>query len=220
MTYRNTTSSIPSELLLDYATGAAVEPVALAVATVIDLNPAAAQAYQRLNCLGGELLDSIEPAFGSGDDLKTIFSRLAEIQPDIAPLCIIPAATSPVPTPLHTYIGHSFDGLEWNHLTSGVDEHVIKTSQIGYRTSLLRIAPGKAMPHHGHAGEELTVVIEGSYDSQGSRFETGDMEVANPDIKHKPVADAVHGCLCLAVLSAPVQLTGFVGWFINPFLKV
>lgn len=211
---------MPSELLLDFATGAALEPIALAVATVVHLNPAAASAYHRLNQIGGELLDSLEPTAGSDDSLKIILAHLADSPPDNDADFSCTQHTSAVPVPLRAYVGDSFEALPWNNLTSGVDEYVIKTSQSGYRTSLLRIAPGKAMPHHGHAGEELTVVIKGAYDSECGHFTVGDMEVANSDTKHKPVADAVNGCLCLAVLSAPVQLTGFVGWFINPFLKV
>ncbi len=220
MTLSSNTYTMPSELLLDFATGAALEPVALAVATVVDLNPAAASAYQRLNQIGGDLLESLEPATGPDDTLKIILAHLADCPPDTCAEFKPAHHNSAVPLPLRAYVGDSFETLPWNHLTSGVDEFVIKTNQSGYRTSLLRIAPGKAMPHHGHAGEELTVVIEGAYDSECGHFAVGDMEVANPDTKHKPVADTLTGCLCLAVLSAPVQLTGFVGWFINPFLKV
>ena len=217
----HTASAMPAELLLDYATGASPEPVALAVATVLDLNPTMAVAYHRLNCIGGSLLDSIEPVTCTDESLRIILSRLSQQVSDQPPEKLHTVAqTSRVPFPLQAYIGNDFEALSWNSLTSGVEEYVLTTDQRGYRTSLLRIAPGKAMPHHGHAGAELTVVIEGAYDAEGGHFCPGDMEVAGPDVQHKPVADAVTGCLCLAVLSAPVQLTGFVGWFINPFLRV
>jgi putative transcriptional regulator len=216
---QNPSSGLPPELLLDYASGGAPEPVALAVATALELNPAHRDAYARLNALGGAMLDSLEDqAAVHESDIEALLARLEhEVQlTDDEPQ----QASAEVPLALQPYVGRSFADLHWRSLTGGVEEHVIATNVRGWRTSLLRIAPGKAMPLHRHGGDELTLVLEGSYTDCNGYFGAGDLEVAGPEDEHRPVADAVTGCLCLAVLSAPLRLSGFVGWFVNPFLKI
>jgi putative transcriptional regulator len=211
-------SMLPAEYLLDYASGAAEEPVALAIATHLDLSPFAAMQYSRLNAVGGVLLDRIEPTDMSSDALDRVLARIEAEAPEAAlPVDLHPC---PVPGPLQPYVGHSFDGLRWRSLAPGVEEYLLPVGVRGFRTSLLRIAAGRAMPEHTHAGEEITVVIEGAYDDSFGRFERGDIELATPDVRHKPIADINHGCICLAVMSAPVRLTGLLGWVVNPLLRV
>lgn len=216
---------LPAEVMLDYASGAAEEPVALAVATHLDLSPAAALQYQRLNAVGGALLDDIEPVALGADALDRMMALL-DAEAQVAPVAraagpvSAAVAGSPVPGPLQAYVGQSFETLRWRTLAPGVEEYVLPLGTRGFRTSLLRIAPGRAMPEHSHAGDEITVVIEGAFDDSCGQFRRGDIEFAGPALSHKPIADARMGCLCLAVLSAPVRLTGLLGWVVNPFLRV
>jgi putative transcriptional regulator len=220
MTTQTQTGGLPPELLLDYATGAAAEPVALAVATYLDLNPDLVGAYHALNAVGGALLDGSELAPISDDGLARILQRLDSVPVDVKtpafsaadPACL-------VPYPLQAYIGRSWDNLHWKSVTAGVEEYVISSHTRGWRTSLLRIAPGKAMPTHTHAGEEYTIVLDGAYVDENGSFGRGNIEIADTQTVHKPISDPVTGCVCLAVLSAPLQLTGFIGWFVNPFLR-
>jgi putative transcriptional regulator len=210
---------LPAELLLDYASGATPEPVALAVATYLDMNPSAAHVYHKLNDIGGSLIDTIEPALISDTGLSAILARIDNVPVDAKTFSISSVENCSVPRPLQPYIGRSWDSLAWKTVTAGVQEYVISTSTRGWRTSLLRIAPGKAMPTHTHAGEEYTVVLDGAYIDEAGRFARGSIEVADSEVTHKPIADTTYGCVCLAVLSAPVQLTGMLGWLVNPFLR-
>jgi putative transcriptional regulator len=210
------TNSMPPELLLDYATGATPEPVALAVATWLDLNPQMHSAYAQLNSIGGSLLEQAEPVAVSAAGLTATLARLdREVQHVfVAP----PAVPSLVPSALRPYVGSDWDNLRWKSWVSGVEEYVIETRRHGYRASLLRIRPGKAMPMHTHAGDELTVVLDGAYNDEAGHFGRGAIEIADSAVLHRPIADPLVGCVCLAVLSAPVQLTGMLGWMVNPFI--
>jgi putative transcriptional regulator len=214
-------TKVPMEFLLDYASGAASEPVALAVATMLDMNPADAAVYQQLNAVGGAMLDSLPVEANQAQDagLAQMMQRL-DSAPQDRTSGRFAVQESIVPVPLQPYVGTSLDHLRWNSLTPGLEEYVLRTATQGYRTSLLRIAPGKAMPLHRHGGLEMTVVIGGAYEDCNGHFARGDMEIASVNDEHKPIADSVTGCLCLAVLSAPLRLSGFVGWFVNPFLRV
>jgi putative transcriptional regulator len=82
---------------------------------------------------------------------------------------------------------------------------------------LFRIKAGKAMPHHGHAAAEFTLVLQGGFSDEQGQYEVGDFTVADRDRAHQPVA-AAHGCVCLILSSAPMQLTSRFGWLINPFM--
>jgi putative transcriptional regulator len=211
---------VPIEYLFDFASGASPEPVALAIATMIDMNPADAAVYAQLNQLGGAMLEAL-PATADDDGARTRMMARVNTTPQLASrTAATPNHQSAVPWPLHAYVGDTLDGVRWRRVASGVEEYVLKPQVRGYRASLLRIAPGKAMPTHRHGGLEMTVVLEGAYcDSKGT-FSRGDMEIANVGVEHKPIADMVSGCICLAVLSAPLRFNGLLGWLINPFLRV
>jgi putative transcriptional regulator len=214
-------TKVPLEYLLDYASGATPEPVALAIATLLTMNPVDAAVYRQLNAVGGALLEALPVNLATSEDMQltSMMVQLDEVPQDAitAPQLQAP---STVPTPLQLYVGESFESVRWHQVTQGVEEFVLNTGTRGYRTALLRIAPGKAMPLHRHGGLEMTVVLEGAYDDVNGRFARGDLEIAGVHDEHQPVADRLTGCLCLAVLSAPLRLSGFIGWFVNPFLRV
>jgi putative transcriptional regulator len=212
-------TKVPLEYLFDYASGAAPEPVALAIATMLTMNPMDAKVYSDLNAVGGALLEALPVHIAENDDML-LAATMAQL--DAAPHEFAPPVQShaTVPRPLQLYVGDSYENVRWHQVTQGVEEFVLNTGTRGYRTALLRIAPGKAMPLHRHGGLEMTVVLEGAYDDINGRFAKGDLEIAGVHDEHQPIADAQTGCLCLAVLSAPLRLSGFIGWFVNPFLRV
>jgi putative transcriptional regulator len=214
-------TKVPLEFLLDYASGAAPEPVALAIATMLHMNPVDAKVYAQLNEVGGVMLDAqpVPVTFGDDVDLGAMLARLSD-EPQEVRSQSMTRTNNDMPLPLQLYVGDSYDAVRWNTVTPGVEEFVLNTGTRGYRTSLLRIAPGKAMPLHRHGGLEMTVVLDGAYDDKSGRYLRGDIEIAGVHEEHQPIADAQTGCLCLAVLSAPLKLSGFIGWFINPFLRV
>lgn len=207
------------DLLLDYASGAAPAPVALAIATHLELSPSAAGVYHKLNAIGGALLEELAPATVDDAVLDALLDRLDSCPRSAPSLPFGSTRVSGLPAVLRPYVRAEFGALPWKTVTPGVEEYVLSLDVPGYRTSLLRIAPGKAMPQHTHGGDEITIVLEGAYEDECGRFARGDIERASPEITHKPVADPKDGCICLAVLSAPVKLTGLIGWFVNPFLK-
>jgi putative transcriptional regulator len=164
-------TKVPMEFLLDYASGAAPEPVALAVATMLDMNPVDASVYHQLNAIGGALLEAL-PAGDAGKEDAALVRMMGRLEnaPQDPLVCQRAAPVSIVPLPLQPYVGASLDHLRWNSVAPGVEEYVLRTSAPGYRTSLLRIAPGKAMPMHRHGGLEMTVVLDGAYADCNGHF--------------------------------------------------
>jgi putative transcriptional regulator len=111
----------------------------------------------------------------------------------------------------------SLDRLPWRDF-GGVAEAVLDLSMPGYRTALLQLRGGSAVPRHAHEGNELTLVLEGSFQDELGRHNRGDLAITDPTVEHQPVAGEGEDCLCLAVTDARRRLTGPLGRLLNPFL--
>jgi putative transcriptional regulator len=120
---------------------------------------------------------------------------------------------------LTDYIGGSLHDVKWRPIGLGVKQSLLKTS--GNSTArLLYIPAGTAVPHHSHNGNELTLVLKGAFEDEVSRFGPGDVEMADEDLDHQPVAVEGEDCICLAVTDAPLKFQTLVHKLVQPFLKI
>ena len=207
---------VPNELLVDYAAGSMPEPVALAVATHIWFCDLCRDRVAALEGIGGVLIDDLAAEEGIDDDeLDAVMIRLDEITP--------PDVTAPGPGdvagPLRSYVGPSMATLKWRHLGGALDEHRIDHGVHGYRTSLLRIKPGRKMPSHVHSGQEISVILSGSYSDNRGQYTAGDFVLEDQTHEHSPIAGSDEPCICLAVLDAPLKFTGRLSRILNPFVN-
>jgi putative transcriptional regulator len=209
------------DLLIGYAAGSQAEPLALVVATHLAFCPRCRQQVARLEELGGVLLEAQEPeALGEGS-----LARVLERLDDAAPEAPLPTAgeAAPVdprvPRPLRDYLGAALEQLDWVSYR-GMDKAELLPEFPGFRTRLMRIKSGTAMPAHTHEGTELTLVLAGGFSDETGHFLRGDVAEADASVDHRPVADPGENCLCLAVTDAPLRLTGPIGRLLNPFLRI
>ena len=77
------------------------------------------------------------------------------------------------------------------------------------RLQLLRIAPGKALPDHGHGGEELTLILKGSYSDHTGRYGAGDVADLDMELEHAPRVDSDVECICVVATEAPTRFKSF-----------
>lgn len=211
------------EDLMEYAAGSQHEPLALLIATHLALCPECRRELRRLEALGGELIEELPAEPMSAGALDRLLARLE------APEAASPAssrAPSPsgrtdelLPQPLRGYVGKSLDRLAW-HARGGVAEAELLPDFPGYKTRLLRIRPGTVLPTHTHKGNEYTIVLAGGFSDQDGHYLRGDVAVADSTVTHRPVADPVGECLCLAVTDGPLRLTGPVGRLLNFFVRI
>ena len=68
-------------------------------------------------------------------------------------------------------------------------------------------------------GDEYTVILEGSFSDEAGLYHKGDFLLRDASHEHTPVATLDKYCICLAVTEAPIQLTGFFGRLLNPFIR-
>jgi putative transcriptional regulator len=76
------------------------------------------------------------------------------------------------------------------------------------------------MPAHGHGGMELTLVLKGAYRDEADRFARGDIEVANEDTDHTPVAEAGEDCICLVATDSRLRFKGWLPRIAQPFIGI
>jgi putative transcriptional regulator len=206
------------EYLLQYASGAATEPFALLVAGHLASCSICRAVVAEAEAIGGALLADLVPEPASvpylDSDVAQILER-AERQPDTTRDVSVSTAASP----LGAYVG-DLGSVAWRSLGPGIQHCVVARDKYGAIARLLRIAPGRGVFKHSHAGNEMTLVLEGSYRAGGMQFSRGDVECADEDTLHRPVAGSEATCICLVVTDAPLRFRNLLGRVMQPFIRI
>lgn len=208
------------ETLLRYAAGTLAAGPALVVASHVWSCPSCRALVGRFEAVGGALLEDIEPTPLAADALARTLAALDE---DAAPPPAVSQPARPagldairLPAPLA-----ACELGPWRWMGPGV-----KASRVtlpGHRESaamLLRVAPGRALPDHGHTGTEWTHVLEGSFSDAFGRYGPGDLSEVDEDVEHQPIVDAGGECICLAAIDGNMRLRGFIGRLVQPFVRI
>lgn len=220
-------------LLAMYAGGNLAEGWSLAVATHLALCPACRVRLAVFECIGGELLDEAGggeagTALTPGHDAAWL-EQVARIQGQGAgdsPSKAAPqrrsatAKPTVLPHPLLQYVGGDVDSVRWKALGRGAYHFPLNLADGETNARLLRIPAGKPVPEHGHGGRELTVVLEGAFSDGGRLFQRGDIEDANEDLVHQPIATPERDCICLAVTDSPLRFRSWIIRLVQPILGI
>lgn len=202
------------ERLLAYAAGTLSPPESVVVATHLALRPSTARWVENLQAVGGEVLETIEPAAVADDLLARTLARLSAPEESVRPE---PANDmTELPEPLRRYeLG------PWRWI--GPDMHVrdVHAPRDGEcRVILLRIGSGRTTPVHTHPGVELTCVISGAYETDEALFGPGDFEEADGEVHHRPRTVSAEPCLCVVALDGQIRLDGWIGRLLQPFARL
>ncbi len=210
---------LTDDLIMGYSAGTLPEAVNLIVATHVSLCDRCRAAVEAQDAVGGAVLDRQTADMVVSDAcLQGALSLIRGTVPDPAPRPIRVPSDPVAPAPLMDYIGGSLDAVKWRPIGMGVKQAILNTSPEA-TARLLYIPAGTAMPDHGHRGLELTLVLKGAFRDEEGYFGRGDIEIADTDLNHTPVADVSEDCICLAVTDAPLRLKGLAR-LAQPFLKI
>jgi len=220
MTMKNTTIDhhLTDALLMAYAAGALPEAFNLTVAAHISMCDECRARLGAFECVGGAVLEQAEAVPMSEGSLGATLARIREGGPAEAPRTPRPA-DGVLPAPLHEYVGGDLDVVRWRPVGMGVKQAILPTSSEA-TARLLYIPAGAAVPDHGHRGTELTLVLQGAFVDETDRFGPGDIEIADEEMDHMPVADIGADCICLAATDASLRFRGIGPRLAQPFLRI
>lgn len=208
---------ITDGLLFSYSAGNLPEAFSLVVATHISLCDECRARLESHEAVGGTLLDQGDVAEMSEDSLESTMALIAEGNGAAAKS--VRRSNGVFPVPLQEYIGGDLGDVKWRSIGGGVKQSLLETDG-GATVRLLSIPGGAAMPDHSHRGMELTLVLQGAFRDEDGRFGRGDVEVADEEMHHTPVAEAGMDCICLAATDAPLRFKGILPRIAQPFIGI
>lgn len=203
---------IPDHILDAYRAGTLPHVFSVVVATHLSLCDQCRASQETADMIGGVLLHHAEGATLRSGARDRMMAAL-----DTAPPPPPVRASGIFPAPVMQELGGR--PPQWRMMGGGIRQQILSADREG-SLRLLYIPPGKAVPEHGHRGQELTLVLQGSFsDSEGS-FHRGDVETAHDEIDHQPVAGPGLPCICLAATDAPLRFHARIPRLLQPIFRI
>lgn len=209
---------VSDELLLDYAAGNLAEGWSLALATHLAMCPDCRSRLDLVEAAAGVLVDNLAPVEGPEDSWARLMTRMDGEAAPTRPAPRVRMSSDELPEPLRSYVGNIAD-IKWRNIGAG-HQFVIKTGDGETQARLLKIPAGKPVPEHTHGGRELTVVLKGSFHDEVDHFGPGDLEEADGDLTHQPIAGTEEDCICLAVTDAPLKFRSRLVRLVQPLFGI
>lgn len=207
------THHVPDAMLAAYAAGSLPQPFALVVASHVSLCVECRAAFEAHQSVGGAVLESVGEVAVSHSLKADMFAQLD---------------TPFTPEPSHKRLGifpgpimAALKGREprWKALGMGVRQDILMARDAG-SARLLYIPSGQAVPDHGHNGLELTLVLQGSFTDDTGHFGVGDLEIADEELNHTPIAGPDAACICLAATDAPLRFRSIMPRLLQPLFNI
>ncbi|MFY0615560.1 MAG: cupin domain-containing protein [Hyphomicrobiaceae bacterium] len=209
------------ETLTSFVTGRLCEGNSLVVATHLAHCTECRQTVDIITEASGTLIEAAAADAAAVSEIgpaarDAVLARLDETLIDEQPVTTTIAATARPMAPLSLY-----EGGKWQWVGPGVYRQFIDVpSDSGTRVFMLKAAPGTRLPDHRHVGTEWTCVIKGAFSHDHGRFGAGDFDEADGNVDHNPYVEKGEECICLVALNGHVEMTGWLGRFIQPLVRL
>jgi putative transcriptional regulator len=192
-------------LLARYVAGTLPTPARVLVEAHLELKPENRVRVRNLEAMAGQALLDVDPVTLSDRDgmLEAIFSSS---DPDTGVTPDAPGQTV-FPKVLYDFVGFDAGDVPWRTRMPGYREYDLGEIE-GCHVNLFWIKPGRTVPAHTHEGSELSLVLDGDFTDDRGFYERGDISVADDSVDHRPCAGKDRPCIGLAVMDAPLKLTG------------
>lgn len=210
---------LTDDILMGYSAGTLPEAFNLMVATHLSLCDTCRAQAESFDAVGGQVLAQMpteDAALAPGSFAATMALIAGGVTDEHRAARV---RSSVLPGPLQDYVGGDLDSVKWRSIGMGVKQAILPTSRDA-SARLLFIPAGAAMPDHGHRGTEMTMVLHGAFQDDDDYFARGDVEIADSDMHHTPVADIHEDCICLAVSDAPLQFQGLLHKIAQRFARI
>ncbi|WP_089997223.1 ChrR family anti-sigma-E factor [Cognatiyoonia koreensis] len=215
---KNIKHHLTNDLLMGYSAGTLPEAFNVVVASHISMCDTCRAALAEYDAVGGEVMMKTDAVEMAENSLAATMALISDA-PAEEPLNSLAVKSGVFPSPLRDYVSGDIDAVKWRKVGGGVSQMILKTSDRA-TVRLLKIPAGAAMPDHGHNGTELTLVLQGAFADDDDYFAAGDIEVANEDLVHTPVAAEGVDCICLAATDAPLQFNSLLPRIAQKFMRI
>ena len=227
-------------ILTEFSAGSLSPAVAVCVSAHLDYCPQCRAHVQKLEALGsavleqstqatapetlyaeGELDTALEKTLAVIDELPatdelptTKASNTENAREDILP------GTGFLPTIVKQLTQTNRTSLRWKKISAALSTAHLKTADKHRELALYQLHAGGGVAEHDHRGEEITVVLCGSFSDENGLYLPGDFLVKQPGEAHSPKASKDGDCICLSALAAPVRFAGVLTRLLNPFIQL
>ena len=210
----STAHKLQDEWLLSYAAGALNPGRSLMVASHLAYHDDLQESVANAEAMGGSLLEAMDAAPVSDAVLDQLMSRLNDAMvPEVRS-----AATGQYPEPLMEFLDCDLDALNWRFMGPGMHNARLWNGPNDERLWLLKARGGVVVPEHGHNGDEWTLILKGSYRTDGGHYRVGEMDVAGEEVVHQPLIDDDEECICLVLTEGPIRLKSLAARLMQPLI--
>lgn len=194
-------------LLARYVAGTLPAPARVLVEAHLELKPENRIKVTNLEAMAGLALMEIEPvALGHRD---AMLAGVLQSDPATGGVGEVRANNEQTvfPKALIDFVGFDAADVPWRTRMPGYREYDLGDID-GCHVNLFWIKPGRTVPAHTHEGSELSLVLDGDFTDARGFYARGDISVADDSVDHRPCAGRDRPCIGLAVMDAPLKLTG------------
>lgn len=208
--------------LTDYCAGSLPPAQALCVAAHLHYCALCRSRVRDLTELGAALFNQQQPLPPQDSSFDRLLQRIEAAPATPAPAAataaapVTTAATAGLPRAITRLCRGDLESLRWRRIGKKFRHAALKLGDRQRETTLLHIRAGGSVPHHRHGGDEITVVLQGSFSDHEDKYGVGDFIVRTEGEAHRPVASQDGDCLCLATLDAPIRMSNWLLRLLQP----
>lgn len=196
------------QTLMAHAAGCLPELHGRVLAVHLSACPHCRAALRHMEAIGGALLDDLSPMALQPDALSRTLARLGDAVADPEP--------EAVPVTLEALAVR-----RWWWLGPGIRLMPLRRrDESRTRLDLIRVAPGIAMPAHGHTGLETACILQGGYSDSTGEYAAYDIAESDGDLDHAPVASPGPDCICLLATTGSLRGHSWLARLVQPLIGV
>lgn len=213
--------------LAAYAAGQLSVGQSLMAAAHIDMCPELHSDILRLEAVGGQLLEDLQPSNTIGYSmLGNILNRIEEqeesfpIKHQSAVPTVREEKESLFPKTIRRFLGFDFTEVRWRFAGPGSMISHLWQDDAGGRMWMFKSRAGTITPVHTHSGIEWTLILQGGYTTKEGHFLRGDLHQVDEHDEHQPVMDDDEDCICLVFTEGPTIYSSFLPKIMQKFTGI
>ncbi len=220
-----------SRFLTDFAAGNQPLAEAICVSAHLEFCGKCRAHVQQLKELGSTLFSGLDPEIPASDSFDRVMEQIAAGDAEVAtpPTATEPAAhamdvSSPlaqvrIPKALGRWSRRGLGDIRWAQFGKALRVAPLGIPGETRETAIYDIKAGGCMPEHEHRGEEITVLLKGSFSDADGSYSQGDFVVRYAGEAHQPTATLDTDCICLVCLERPVKPRGLFYRLAEPWVQ-